>query len=228
MASWNIEDINGFKHHTQENTGQINLDSEFGKFIYKVASNKSFNNYLEIGTWNGLGSTKCFIEAFKNRDNDFLFYSLECNTDKYDFANKNYKDMENVYILNEVLLNNMPEDIYSIFPEILENKDFNYWNTIDFNNMKDKPLFLNRNNLPEIFDVVLFDGGEFTTWYEYQILKNKCKVIMMDDTNCSKCKNICIDLNNQPDKWKLIFKSDERNGACCYILNSYLMNLDIE
>jgi hypothetical protein len=34
--------------------------------------------------------------------------------------------MENVYILNEVLLNDMPEDIYNIFPEILENKDFNY------------------------------------------------------------------------------------------------------
>jgi hypothetical protein len=43
--------------------------------------------------------------------------------------------------------------------------------------MKDKPLFLNRNNLPEIFDVVLFDGGEFTTWYEYQILKINVKLL---------------------------------------------------
>ena len=136
MSSWNIEDINGFKHCNQEKIGQINLDSELGKFIYKIASNKSFQNYLEIGTWNGLGSTKCFIEAFENRDNDFLFYSLECNTDKYEFANNNYKDMKNIYILNEVLLNNIPEDIYNIFPEILKNEDLNYWNIIDFDNMK--------------------------------------------------------------------------------------------
>jgi hypothetical protein len=30
----------------------------------------------------------------------------------------------------------MPHDIYNVFPEILENKDYKYWNTIDFNNMK--------------------------------------------------------------------------------------------
>ena len=112
----------------------------------------------------------------------------------------------------------MPEDIFTIFPEILENNDFKYWNGIDFNNMSDKKLFLDRNEIPQIFDVLLLDGGEFTTWYEYQKLKNKCKIIILDDTNVPKCKKIIHDLKSQPNKWKLIFNSDERNGCAAFSL----------
>jgi hypothetical protein len=120
--------------------------------------------------------------------------------------------MENIHILNEVLLNNMPSDIYNIFPELLENKDYNYWNNIDFQNMENKNLFLNRPNLPEIFDIILLDGGEFTTWYEYNLIKDKCKILILDDTNTSKCKKIKEDILQNKDAWKIIINSNERNG----------------
>jgi hypothetical protein len=220
MSFWWESDISGFNRNSSNQIGQINLNSHIGKYLYELSLNNDYNTFLEIGTWNGMGSTKCFIEGFKRRTAPFLFYSLECNTEKWAFANNLYKNIDNVYILNEVILNTMPDDIFTIFPEILKNDDFNYWNKIDFNNMRDKPLFLDRNELPKMFDVLLLDGGEFTTWYEYQQLKNKCKIIILDDTNVPKCKKIVEDLKNQQNKWNLIFENDERNGCAAFALIS--------
>lgn len=84
--------------------------------------------------------------------------------------------------------------------------------------MKNKPLFLSRSDIPDIFDVLLLDGGEFTTWYEYQQLKDKCNLIILDDTNTSKCKDIKSELKNSND-WNLIIESDERNGYAIFQKN---------
>ena len=77
--------------------------------------------------------------------------------------------------------------------------------------MNDKNLFLNRTDIPIFFDLVLLDGGEFTTWYEYQIIKDKCKILALDDTNTFKCKKIVenIKLSNE---WDILLESNERNG----------------
>jgi len=210
--SWCEKDKNGFINLTNDNLGQINMDSLFGKYIYDYAINENYLNYLEIGTWNGLGSTKCFVEGLKNRKNqDYKFYSLECNVDKHNFAKNLYKDLKNVNILNDVLLNEIPENIYEIFPDLLINKDYEYWNKVDFDNMKNKNLFFERNNVPDFFDVILLDGGEFTTFYEYNIIKNKCKVLMLDDTNVNKCKKIVEDIKSNKN-WEIIIESNDRNG----------------
>ena len=125
-----------------------------------------------------------------------------------------YKDYKNIFILNEVLFNDMPSNIEDTFPDLKDkNSQLYYFNTIDYNNMKNKPLFFNRKELPEIFDVVLLDGGEFTTYYEYEILKHKCKVLILDDTNCNKCKQIVDDIKSNPDIWSIIFEDNERNGV---------------
>ena len=210
-AFWDSNDLNGFNSCNSNNNGQINVDTELGKFLFDSALNTSMVNFLEIGTWNGLGSTRCFIDGFKERTEPFNFYSLECNTEKSEYARKLYENMNNVYILNEVLLNEKPSDIYDIFPVLLENETFNYWNDIDLNNMKDKKLFLERDDLPEIFDLVLLDGGEFTTWYEYNIIKDKCRILALDDTNTFKCKKIVEDIKSS-NNWNILIENNERNG----------------
>ena len=86
---WDNNDLNGYKSCNEQNKGQISLDTELGNFLFKSTLDLNLNNFLEIGTWNGHGSTKCFIEGFKKRNKSFKFYSLECNKEKSDFA-KNY------------------------------------------------------------------------------------------------------------------------------------------
>ncbi len=81
--------------------------------------------------------------------------------------------------------------------------------------MKDKKLFQNRTDVPIIFDMILLDGGEFTTWYEYLLIKDKCKVLILDDCNTNKCKKIVNDIIHS-NLWNIILQTDERNGifAC--------------
>jgi len=53
--------------------------------------------------------------------------------------------------------------------------------------------------------------GEFTTYYDFQNIKNRCKILMLDDTETNKCKLIVKELNCD-SKWKIIKQSNERNG----------------
>jgi hypothetical protein len=207
---WDTNDKEGYNNSKQNNVGQISND-EFSKDIEQYASNLKFKNFLEIGTWNGLGSTMSFANGLKNRTDDYIFYSLECNKDKWLDAVKLYSGREQIHILNEVIWNEEPSDFYKIFPQCLSHSICKYWNEIDLINMKKCNLFLNRQNLPEKFDIILLDGGEFTTYYEFQLLKNKCKILMLDDINTEKCKLIVGEICSDPT-WKIIKRMNLRNG----------------
>lgn len=207
---WDNNDRQHYNQLKNNNTGQI-CNDPFSNEIIKYASDLKYKTFLEIGTWNGLGSTKAFSNGFKNRNDDYIFYSLECNKDKCDDAKKLYTDNKKIHILNEVIWNEEPSDFYKIFPQCLENEMYKHWNKVDIINMKMCNLFLNRPNLPDIFDVILLDGGEFTTYHEFQTLKNRCKVIMLDDINVDKCTLIVKEIENDPS-WKIIKKDNIRNG----------------
>ncbi len=207
---WDNNDKQHYNNLKSYNIGQICNDN-FSNEIIKYASNLNYKSFLEIGTWNGLGSTMAFSTGFKNREDDYIFYSLECNKDKCIDAAKLYANNDKIHILNEVIWNEQPNNFYKIFPQCLSNDMYKHWNEIDIINMKKCNLFLNRSNLPQIFDVILLDGGEFTTYYEFQILKNRCKVLMLDDINVDKCKLIVQEITN--DKcWKIIKRENIRNG----------------
>lgn len=207
---WEYNDMNNYQQSKMFNIGQI-CNDEFSQDIEKYASDLSNKTFLEIGTWNGLGSTMCFSNGFKKRNDDYIFYSLECNKDKSSDAAKLYEHNKKIHILNEVIWNEEPEDFYKIFPQCLTDETYKKWNDVDIANMKRCKLFLERTNLPDIFDVILLDGGEFTTYYEFQLLKNRCKILMLDDINVDKCKLIVQELMSDPS-WKIIKKVDIRNG----------------
>jgi hypothetical protein len=211
---WESRDKQSYTDNCKNGTGQICNDS-FSREISKYASDLNNKTFLEIGTWNGLGSTRAFSTGFMNRTDDYIFYSLECNEDKCLEASKLYADNKKIHILNEVIWNEEPSDFYQIFPQCLTNSMFKHWNEVDLINMKRCNVFLNRPNLPDMFDVILLDGGEFTTYYEYQLLKNRCKILMLDDINCDKCSLIVKELKSDPT-WKII--KEEK-----YIRNGYLI-----
>ena len=213
MSTWCNNDKNGFVNSSINNLGQINTNTMFGNLIKKYAEDEKYLTYLEIGTWNGMGSTKCFKEGFDNRkDKNYQFYSLECNKDKSLYAKQFYKNDQNIHILNEVIYNIDMEEIYKVFPILKNDEMYNGWHKIDIENMKNCNLFFERKDIPEFFDIVLLDGGEFTTYFEFKAIENKCKILMLDDTNTFKCHKILEEITSNPDKWKILFKMDERNG----------------
>ena len=207
---WEQNDKQCYTTLQKQNIGQI-CNDDFSKEIKNYASNLNYKHFLEIGTWNGLGSTAAFSKGFEKRTDDYIFYSLECNKDKCTDASKLYTDNDKIHILNEVIWNEEPKDFYEIFPQCLTNDMYKHWNEVDIINMKKCNLFLNRTDLPEMFDVILLDGGEFTTYFEYKILKNRCKILMLDDINADKCKLIVEEIKNDTS-WKILKTDNVRNG----------------
>jgi len=207
---WENNDKNNYLYHKRINKGQVS-DDEFAIDIERCARNPELKTFLEIGTWNGLGSTRAFINGLKERNDDYIFYSLECNKEKCMDAAKLYEDYKNVHILNEVIWNEEPEDFYKIFPQCQLNPIYKHWHEVDMENMKKCNIFLERKDLPEIFDVILLDGGEFTTYHEFQKLKNRCKYLMLDDINVEKCKLIVKEITTDPS-WRILKKRNVRNG----------------
>ena len=207
---WEKCDKTSYLDLKKRNLGQICHD-EFSRDIQRYASNLDFKAFLEIGTWNGLGSTKSFADGFKNRNDNYVFYSLECNKDKWLDASRLYEGNNKIHLLNEVIWNEEPSDFYKIFPQCLSDATYKCWNEVDLINMRTCKLFLNRPDIPNVFDVILLDGGEFTTYHEFQLLKNRCRVLMLDDINADKCKLIVKEIESDP-KWKIIKKVNIRNG----------------
>ena len=72
-------------HHRRQvqGRGQINMDSEFGQEIYRLALNQRYGRFLEIGTWNGDGSTICIMNGLMERNSDGQLWSIEIDKDMY-------------------------------------------------------------------------------------------------------------------------------------------------
>jgi hypothetical protein len=59
---WCANDKNHFDTNTE---GQISPNMPVGKILINLIKNNELNNVIDIGTWNGLGSTRCFLLALQ-------------------------------------------------------------------------------------------------------------------------------------------------------------------
>jgi hypothetical protein len=209
---WEHDDYNGYMYCKQKGIGQVKDNDILGCYINLYCNDLKYKTFLEIGTWNGLGSTKCFVDNLIKREDDWVFYSLESNKEKSNDAKTYYKNIPKVHILNEVIWNETPTDFYEVFPDLKLNETCVYWHKIDMENAKLCNIFLDRTDLPDKFDLILFDGGEFTTYHEFEYLQDRAKTIILDDINTSKCDKIAENLRTN-SQWKVIADLPQaRNG----------------
>ena len=166
----------------------IRRDTESGKLIEKVILENSLINILDIGTWNGLGSTKTFIEILQ--DNFELYSLVSIETDKifYKQAIKNLKHLlnSNIQLLlgRIVEIDELPKssnidfEAAGLIPDNVE------WLIQDIRRYKKVENIF--DNLPTKFDFILFDGGEFSNYSEFLKLYRTTKYFALDDTNTYK------------------------------------------
>jgi hypothetical protein len=190
--------------------GQILEHSLFANFIDQTIQQYTPKTIVEIGTWRGLGSTKRIIDAIINHKTNTHFISLETNKIFYDEAKQNlaeYTDRVNL--------------IYGRIIEIIDVKNFvlsqalNYqeqgWLNEDIANFSMAPNVI--NSIPEEIDFLLLDGGEFSTYSEWLKLKDRSKIIALDDTNTTKCRKIKQEiLSDKNSTYEIIIDSNDRNG----------------
>jgi len=198
--------------------GQINRESALGDIIHGLSMDSRYSSYLEIGTWNGEGSTKCFIDGLLQREDNWSFYSLETSVAFYNAATSFWGtaleddrinlllgrivDPKEVMTINQIQEKGKMKPQYTGFlKEDLENYQQveNVW-----------------EKLPPFFDVVLLDGGEFSTLAEFEKLKDITKIFILDDSNALKTREI-RDTLDQSARWSTLYRNDrDRNGCSAY------------
>ena len=203
--------------------GQINLNTNFGKIINSISLLEENKVFLEIGTWNGQGSTYCVMEALLKRKEQVKFYSLECNKSKYIEAVNLWKNILKNNFNNGILnlLHGRIVEVDEIYKrEELKNlegffNDWYKWYDDDIDSFNDCENITNQ--IPDSIDVLILDGGEFSTFAEFnKLFSITNNYIILDDCNILKCREIYKILKNNSD-WKL-FKEDlnDRNGYAIF------------
>ena len=107
--------------------GQINMNSKFGTCIFNICSDNTIRNIIEVGTWNGQGSTTCVMNGILKRSNSTL-YSIEANSNMYNRAInfwKKYDTKKNLVLINGTLHNKIA-DLNEL--NILYNNNIPYYN----------------------------------------------------------------------------------------------------
>ena len=70
--------------------------------------------------------------------------------------------------------------------------------------------------LPSEIDFLLLDGGEFSTYPEWNVLKGRTKMVALDDIRELKTKQIYEELNND-NNYELVIETSDGNGFCVFI-----------
>jgi hypothetical protein len=188
--------------------GQVSETSDLGRLIYALCSLSTTRVVVEIGTWNGLGSTKIMCRAAAQRpQNSVEIISVEANENLHGAAKKNLKKFEKLGFL-KLLYGSIVKDSQLLQSNLSPTEKL--WLESDLRDIAAAPNLTSA--IPSEIDLLLLDGGEFSTYAEYQALKPLVgSFILLDDTNTRKCQRIIEEIAN--DDFQLIWKSTERNGT---------------
>lgn len=230
---WDAEDRYGFRTETQFGRGQITVDTEMGQFLYNLACDGKYHRFLEVGTWNGLGSTKCFYEGFKERerrirsgvvdDKAYFLDSLEVNRDKWDYAFHYYDRVPQIQVRHARVVETYPS--WNEVARTLHIHDPDevatlkrYYET-DMLNVHSCGVFTPLHAYPEketCYDVVLLDGSELLSYWEYSRIRDWTTVLVLDDCASLKNQKVYDELMDSPDWTVMTENLRERNGFAAF------------
>ena len=194
--------------------GQINPTDKAGHYIKNICNRDDVNIIVEIGTWNGRGSTLCVYESIKNTSKRLI--SLEACKEMYDCAFEFYKDLPEVSIINgyvsDALLdfNSLPDEFFTDYSKDVKLS----WYNEDLKNINRCSNVLNQ--IPEQIDFLILDGGEYSSWNEYLLLKDRSRIIFLDDTRPPTIKNFKAREDLFKTHHVIIDDLFDRNGYCIF------------
>tara|TARA_X000001036_G_C20679934_1_gene805528 strand:- start:200 stop:889 length:690 start_codon:yes stop_codon:yes gene_type:complete len=190
--------------------GQINELNERGKLLHKFIIENKFLNILEIGTWNGLGSTLTIINANLETNSIREFTSIESNITCYRKAKKNLKHLDShvnllfgkIIEVNELpSVDNIDFELFGFDPKNRE------WYFEDINNYNKAPNVLSQ--IGKQYDFILFDGGEFSTYAEFIKLWTRTSYFAIDDTQTYKQYEVLKFIKKNNDQFNLIYELND-------------------
>jgi len=192
-------------------TGQIRRGTVPGEKIYELTKRKDVKKIVDIGTWRGLGSTKCIydgiIDSFKK---GYEVLSFECNKLFHEEAKVNL----GLIPPNFKLIHGAIFDYKDLYPirDRLEGVPRS-WIEEDISGMKNSKNYF--DILPEIIDLLIIDGGEFSGEIEFNLLKDRSRIIFMDDTTSPKNEKNRKYVLNHPDEFEIMYDNTKERCLIC-------------
>ena len=186
--------------------GQISASSEIGRWISLLSSLDQNRTILEIGAWNGRGSSKLILEGLKSKPQGPVnVIGLESNLLMYKKAEKYLKRFPDYSLLWGSIVKPSELDASELNTEEL------IWFQEDLDHLNTAPSVIDK--LPDSIDLLILDGGEFSTYSEFHKLESRVRNwIILDDVFTRKCRRIMLELVDSSE-WILVFESQERNGT---------------
>lgn len=200
--------------------GQVGIETSLGRYLYNLSMRDDLKNIVDIGTWNGLGTTKCIIDGiFNSNKKDYNLVSIEVNKEKHFEAKNNLSK----YIDNNVKL------MYGRITEKDELVNLNDYDDSFFysysRNIQEqwyKQTLIEHTETPNIYnklleitsfiDLLVLDGGEYCTYGEFRKLKQISKFVVLDDTNTIKNFRSAEEIRNSKNYEVIEDNRTERHG----------------
>lgn len=204
--------------------GQINLDTKPGQIIYDISARLDINTIFEIGTWNGMGSTMCVIKSLiDNNLYNKKFISIDLYPEMYNEALENLKDyLHLVELLHGRIIG-------------AEDTDWFDHSIIDFNTDTHAKLYYKTDmeflttmkdvsdKIPNYIDLLILDGGEYTTYPEWKKLRSRTKIVVLDDVNILKTSRIRKEILESNNYITIYEDLEYRNGFSAFERKSFIV-----
>jgi hypothetical protein len=191
--------------------GQINRGSNLGETIYNIAKQDSVQTIVEIGTWNGAGSTKCIREAVLDKARPCKVLSIEAWKSMYDVAIQNNQPA----IVGFEIVHGRIVELSDLnwFDHSTLSEDEKRWLADDIANYNQCPNVMDK--IPAKIDLLILDGGEFSSHEEFHKLIDRSNFVILDDTfqGTRKFKAIREMILSNTDRYEIIGDiTNDRNG----------------
>jgi len=207
---------------------EVTFEDCFGKAIFRTICKYKINSILEIGAFNGDGSTQVIARALQRKKSSVSLTSLEHDPERYRELVNNTLEFPFVSAVNQSSIGkasftarNFEIDVWNSHYNGLKSQyseeQVKGWHQHDVQVMESiSNGYLEETN--ERWDAVLIDGGEFCGWDELRLVKERTSCIMLDDAyKAFKTYRCRIDLSNDPDWVEIWSDANVRNGAVIFV-----------
>lgn len=184
------------------NKGQITMETGLGKLLAWLANNA--DTIVEIGTHDGSGSTDCLNRGMSPHQ---MLYSVDIDGPLQHQAFLRFGNSPQIRFIHGTIVK--PTEFMEFAHPDPDSRQ--YWTPERDANAR-APYVLDQ--IPEKIDLLLLDGGEWTSDVEFCKLADQCKIIALDDVNKLKSnKNWRAHWCLIGENWELIAEDmNERNG----------------
>jgi hypothetical protein len=196
--------------------GQLIATTELGKFLEDFAlARTDLKTFVEIGTWNGMGSTLQIARSLEKRSDGSYLTTFETDPAFVSEAQRNRAWSSEIV----KFVHGRISDRMMSFEEVEKHPCFipvhmKIWHRNDLHHFEDSPL--RRDALPENVDFILFDGSEFSTIGDWEFAKTlKPRVVALSCTRVMKTRDIFEELSGSPE-WKLLESGEDKQGWAAF------------